>query len=183
MTVLDKTEMRTGFAQCQQNAFESIKLAWNLFQEKYYRPAVFFALLSIEEVGKGLILFESFNAVEQLTQDDLRRKGFFKHPIKLETARDEYQTKVQTEYCELLPDMSKVAIIGLSPHDFEEMWKLRNDVLFVDFDFNIGKWKHPQKIIYSDSFVYGIIEKAQGVFKSFENSLHKSGHDTFLSFS
>jgi AbiV family abortive infection protein len=181
---MNKYQMRIGFSQCQQNAYESILLSIKLFNEKNYRPSIFFGLLAIEETGKGYFLFDSHNTIDQLTAKDLGKgKLFFNHLEKMQIARKEHEEQVRIDLTEGFPWLGKALILGYSQKDFDDMWRLRNDILFVDYDFKIRKWKHPQQITYDEKLAYGVLEKAQAIFKSFEFLLFKFGHDTFLKFS
>ena len=126
-----------GVHQAEQNAHESIIEANNLFRGGHYRHAAFFSIVSLEEIGKAFFLLESYEKGKPLSKIDLKdRQSFFNHLQKMHKAREEHVDRVQREFHASFPAIDgKIAIVGFSSHDIDQLWKFRNRLLFVDYNF------------------------------------------------
>jgi len=177
-----------GFHQCEYNAHTTILEANELFRNSHYRQSAFFSLVALEEIGKGLFLLDSYESGIPLKEGDwINRVSFFGHLPKMQRAREEHVKRMHKDIRELFPNLFfkipiKIAVIGFSEEDVEKLWRLRNRLQFVDYNFGMEKWDHPQGLQNLKDMAYDCLNKATLSFFSLENSLHEKGHDTLLTF-
>jgi AbiV family abortive infection protein len=177
-------DQQVGIRQCELNAHSTIIESNNLFNEGYFRHSAFFSIIALEEIGKAFFLLDSYEKGKPLSQKEWENwDTFFGHLQKMKKATDEFISKTKQEIHELFPGIPrKVAVLGFSQQDICNLWKLRNRLLFVDYNFDENKWDHPQQLSNFKDDSYECLNKALSTFGTLEDILHEKGFDTLKLF-
>ncbi len=180
MKMISVEDQRIGLHQAEQNAHESIMEAKALWRGGYFRQVAFFSIVALEEIGKALFLLESYEKGDPLTRKEWQdRRSFYSHLKKLHKAREKHAERVKKDLRESLPGLKgPISIVGFTPEDIEKLWNLRNDLLFVDYNFGEKKWRHPQRLGDMKDVSILQLSNAASCFQSLEEICREKGHLT-----
>lgn len=180
MKMISIEDQQIGLHQAEQNAHISIMEAKALWRGGHYRQVAFFSIVALEAIGKALFLLESLEKGVPLTRKEWKdHRSFFNHLQKLRKAREKHVDRVQKELRVILPGLkAPISIVGFAPEDIEKLWKLRNDLLFVDYNFGEKRWDHPQRLGDMKDVSLLRLSNAVSCFQSLEDILREKGHPT-----
>lgn len=169
-----------GASHCLDNAIRLLQQSILLFRNEMYLTSCGLAIIAIEEIGKGMELFEAFRSEEDVTKakwNKLTRYGA--HLRKIRTGRSIAMKHMEDRFQSILPRLRRLpeskyeeARRVLAKH--YQWWK--KQCFYVDW--NQGNWIAPSRFSEQVRILYAFMEIAES-FEGCKALAKELGRDTF----
>jgi len=172
--VIPKCQYLTGIRLCRRNAKKLYLLGNEAFEKELYHSAYLLGFASLEETGKALVILDYINH-NHITYNQYKKK-IKNHYLKIKKtmiARNPNILEVfriaPREYVQPQLKKSEPRFIQLG----EDMVDLRMDSIYIDYDFENGKWKKPKSNMKLDA--QQVLGEAYTAYNCFRNECKHRG--------
>lgn len=157
---IEFAEYFDGLSLILKNADELHAIALDLFSQEKYRVAFFFAFTAWEELGKANMLLDHWHKKSISKVEWSSSKLFKGHVRKIITQRNRMTYELIKNFLDNNPDKNpgNEPVVVRGNDDFLSTYQnIRNDCLYVGYDFKNNAWKNPAEISDLKRITSGIL--------------------------